>query len=64
MIVKQTPGREGLHAWKNICTDTRNVLRQYRDELVGIFQRGERGEKLDLTASEIFTSLRRPFLPG
>jgi hypothetical protein len=58
MIVGFTARRQDLSAWRLICRDTENVLRQYRDHLV----KSKLRKKLDPTHSEVCISSPETFL--
>jgi hypothetical protein len=59
MIVERTLQRQDLGTWGCICRDTKNVLRQYRDNLV---KKCKLRNKVDPTHSEVCTSSPETFL--
>jgi hypothetical protein len=60
MIVKFTPGRQDLLAWRGTCSDTRAVLLRYCKNLEAIFKHQHKFE--GLTQPEVSTSSPEIFL--
>jgi hypothetical protein len=59
MIVERTLQRQDLETWDCICRDTKDVLRQYRDNLV---KKCKLRNKVDHTHSEVCISSPETFL--